>query len=103
MIGPLCCFSGQRGADYHRVWYVVLTQLGYDNGRFGLSDAGSFISAFKRLSDAAPLRLPGVHLHVDSIMGPIRKSSRHWRDIEPYDYRLPLLEHGAIALLGWCV
>ena len=56
-----------------------------------------------RLLDAAPLRLPGVQLHVGAIMGPIRKLFRHWREIEPYDYRLPLLEQGAIALLGWCV
>ena len=38
---------------------TLFLQLGYDSGLFGLSDAGSFISALKRLLDAAPIRLPG--------------------------------------------
>jgi hypothetical protein len=77
--------------------------MGYDTGLFGVSDAGNFMSALKRLLCAAPLSGVQMAVNVEAIMGPVRRAFKHWKDIEPYDYHLPLPSKVAEALLGYAV
>jgi hypothetical protein len=82
---------------------VLFVQMGYDTGLFGLGDIANFVAGLKKVLEDASLKIEGVTFGTEQVLAPIRKVYAKWREIEPYDYKLPVAEEVTLALLGLAV
>ena len=82
------------------VWASLYMQVGFDSHVLGLSDAGSFMSALRRALVQLLLDVPGAVLNVDAVVSPVRAACRHWKRVEPYEFRIPVPEKVVEAFCG---
>ena len=58
------------------------------------------MSALRRALVQLLLDVPGAVLNVDAVMNPVRAAFRHWKRVEPYEFRIPVPEKVVEALCG---
>jgi len=86
-----------------QIWVMLLMQLGYDTGVYGLSDAGNLLSALSRELRLLVWRHNVQQIPNEAVMKPLWKALSHWRKLEPYDFRFPIPLKAVQALMGVAV
>jgi hypothetical protein len=85
------------------IFGTLFLQMGYDSGLFGLGDAGNFLAGLKRILEEANVNIPGAVFSPDSVLQPLRRIYSRWKELEPYEFKLPVAEEVAIGLCGFAV
>jgi hypothetical protein len=69
---------------------VLFLQFGFDSKLHGLGDAQVFIAALKRALLEATMEIENALIPSEPAPKPTREALKHWRDVEPYDFRPPV-------------
>jgi hypothetical protein len=82
------------------VWALLFLQMGFDTGFSTVGDAGNFLSGLRRWLLQATLKGLTSGDPRPGIMPPLWSAFKHWRAVEPYEFRLPVPEWVNIGFIG---
>ena len=110
MVSTACFFtwraflcSTSLALELISVYGVLYLQLGYDSQERGVGDGQVFLAALKRCLIQATMQVGYATMAVEAVLTPIREALRHWKDLEPYDFRVPVPCEITEAVLGIAV
>ena len=85
------------------LWCVLNVIMGYDAYLMGVSDGGNFLAAMNRTILESIAIQEGPVMSVEPILSLARQAWRRWRELEPYEYRLPAPRRILFAACGYAV
>ena len=107
-LGALQCPSLETFATLG-AWQALLIltllwmQVGYDSGELGLGGAGNLVSGLRRELEKLTLRVRVQLPDADVVLRPLWRAYKHWKSLEPFEFRLPVYEELALAAIGVAV
>ena len=82
------------------IWALLFLQVGFDSQLLGVTEAGQFIRALKRHLLICLRIKPIPPFAPELVLQPLWQSFKHWRKLEPYEFRLPIPLCVLWALMG---